>query len=57
MAKTKEITPTEYAKHRKCSVSNITKHIRNGNQLPFVVRVNKYSRFYTLEVPKNFGEE
>jgi len=53
MAKTKEITPSEYAEYLGCTLNNVTKHLRNGKYqyLPDVVKVKKYSRFYILIVP------
>lgn len=50
MKKTKTITPAEYSKWKGCTIQNVTKHLRNGNSLPDVVKVHKYSRFYLLEV-------
>ena len=53
--KTKDITPKQYAEFRGCSLSNITKHIRqNGaSNLPHVIRLKNWSRFYLLEVPES----
>lgn len=53
MSKTKEITPLQYSKYLGCSLSNVTKHLRNGKMqyLPDVIEVRHYSRFYLLVVP------
>lgn len=51
MGKTKEITPSEYAAYRGCTLQNITLHLRKGNKLPDVIKIKKYSRFYVLVVP------
>lgn len=48
---TKDITPSEYAAFCGCSLSNITKKIREGAAMPHVIQVKNWSRFYTLEVP------
>jgi Fic family protein len=48
--KTKDITPTEYAKMRGCTLQNVTKQIRKGKSLPYVIRVKKFGRFYLLEI-------
>jgi hypothetical protein len=53
MELTKDITPKEYAKWAGCTVANISKKIRNGGYLVHVIRIKKWSRFYTLEVPKD----
>lgn len=55
MAKTKEITPKQYAEHLGCTLANVTKHLRKNNMtfLPDVIKVKKYSRFYLLVVPYN----
>lgn len=51
----KQITPEQYAKYLGCSLSNVTKHLRNNKlqYLPHVKEVKKYSRFYLLVVPAN----
>lgn len=53
MVKTKDITPAQYAKYYGCTKQNISKHIRNGNalNLPHVITLKNWSRFYLLEVP------
>lgn len=58
-AKTKDITPLQYAKYKKCSLANITKHIRNGNalKLPYVISLKNVSRFYLLEVPETLTND
>lgn len=55
MAKTKEITPLQYSRILKCTVANVSKHLRNNKMqfLPDVIEVKKYSRFYLLVVPEN----
>ena len=55
MPKTKEITPTEYAKWYGCFPTYIQRILRAEElgKLPFVVSAKKYSRFYTLEVPED----
>jgi len=51
--RTKEITPTQYADLRGWSLQNVTKHIRAKNELPHVISVKHYSRFYLLEVSES----
>jgi len=59
--KTKEITPQQYHKAgymlnkdgKKVSLQYIHRLLKNGKSLPSVIKVNNYSRFYTLEVPVN----
>lgn len=48
---TKDITPTQYAKWRKCSLSNIIKQIKYNRELPQVLEVKRFGRFYLLNVP------
>lgn len=57
--KTKDITPLQYSKFKKCSLANITKHIRNGNalKLPYVISLKNISRFYLLEVPESLTND
>jgi hypothetical protein len=58
--KTKDITPAQYAKLgflKGNSTQNISKHLRLGNPLPHVIKVKRWSRFYTLEVPENIESE
>ncbi len=50
--KTKDITPAEYATLYGCCVRNITKHIKADYQLPHVIKVNKFGRFFTLTIPE-----
>lgn len=50
---TKEITTIQYARYKGCTPRNINKHIRKGNELPHVIKVNKYSRFILLVVDIN----
>jgi hypothetical protein len=52
---TKDITPIQYAKWYGCSLANITKHLRKGNSLPYVITIKRWSRFYLLEVPKSLN--
>jgi hypothetical protein len=54
---TKDITPKQYAKWKGCTIQNITKHIRAGNDLPHVITVKNFSRFYLLEVPQELTAE
>jgi hypothetical protein len=53
--KTKEITPIQYAEFKGCWPSYIQRILKAGDYhlLPNVIKVRKYSRFYTLEVPIN----
>lgn len=46
------LTPKQYAKWKGCSHQYIHKLLSKGKygKLEGVVRVNKYSRFYTIEV-------
>jgi len=53
--KTKRITPIQYAQWCGQTLQNITYHLRKGNELPHVIRVIKYSRFYLLEVPDSLS--
>lgn len=57
MGKTKEITPTEYAKWRGVRLAAITKHIRGKNfkNLPYVIEIKKWSKFYIFVVPDFVG--
>lgn len=59
LGKTKDITPLQYSKYKRCSLANITKHIRNGNalKLPYVISLKNVSRFYLLEVPENLTND
>lgn len=50
--KTVDITPKDYAKWRGCTLQNVTKHLRAGNELPHVIDIKRYSRFYLLVVPE-----
>lgn len=52
-SKTKEITPIQYAEWYDCYPTYIQRLLRQGrySELPFVSKVRKYSRFWTLEVP------
>lgn len=52
MAKTKEITPLQYAQYLDCTVQNVHKHLLHGKMefLPDVIEVKRYSRFYLLVV-------
>jgi len=54
---TKDITPKQYAKWKGCTIQNITKHIRAGNELPYVITIKNFSRFYLLEVPHSLNAE
>lgn len=56
---TKDITPTQYAEWRGCSIQNVTKCIRNNriDLLPHVIKIKEWSRFYTLEVPEWLNAE
>ncbi len=51
--KTKDITPAEYAAMYGCCVRNITKYIKADYQLPFVIKVNKFGRFFTITIPES----
>ena len=55
--KTKDITPQQYAEYKGCSVQNIRKHIKEGNELEHVIRIKTWSRFYTLEVPATLNAD
>lgn len=54
--KVKEITPIQYAKWWGKHKSYVHRLLLRGEigKLPGVIDVKKYSRFYTLEVSKNF---
>lgn len=49
MAKEK-LTPKQYADKRKISLQAVTKAIREKHNLPSVVKVEKFNRFYLLTV-------
>ena len=51
---TKEITPIQYAEYYGCFPTYIQRLLRKGEyeKLPGVLKVRKYSRFWTLEVPE-----
>lgn len=51
--KVKQITPDQYADYLNCTVANISKHVRNNKMtfLPNVLKINRFSRFYTFDVP------
>lgn len=54
--KTKEITPSQYAKWKGyTSPRYVQKKLKDGKSLEGVIKVNKYSRFYTLVVPENYS--
>lgn len=59
MDKTKTITPILYSQWRGCSLSNVTKCIRNDriDLLPNVLSIKNWGRFYTLEVPEWLNED
>lgn len=48
-----DISPAQYAKWKGCEVQYIHKLLKDEQwaKLPFIIKVKKYSRFYTLEVP------
>ena len=50
---TKEITPITYAKLKGCYPTYIQRLLRQNRYdlLPHVLKIRKYSRFWTLEVP------
>lgn len=52
---TKDIQPKEYAKWYGCSLQYIGKCIRNGVELPYVLSIKKWSRFYLLVVPESLN--
>ena len=51
--KTKDITAMDYAKYKRWTVQNVTKHFRQMGieKFPEVLDVNRYSRFYLFVVP------
>lgn len=53
MGETKEITPIQYAKYIGWWPSYVQRLLRQEryDKLPHIIKVRKYSRFYTLEVP------
>lgn len=57
--KTKDISPTQYAKWKGCSVQYVHKVLSRGEieKLEFVKQVKKYSRFYTITVPHELTED
>ena len=57
--KTKDISPKQYAKWRGCHVSYIHRLLLENKieEMEFVRKIKKYSRFYTLEVPHDLTED
>jgi hypothetical protein len=55
--KSMEITVKQYAEKRRCTVQNVAKHIRNGNNLPGVIEVKRFANLYILVVAPDFFEE
>lgn len=55
MGKTKDITAKQYAAYKGCTPQNISKHVRQTGtkNLPDVIEIRYYSRFYLLVVPAN----
>jgi hypothetical protein len=55
----KEITPQTYAKWYGCKPQYIHRLLKSGDwaELPLILKVKRYSRFYVLEVPKTFGKD
>jgi hypothetical protein len=55
MAKKKieQLTPKQYADYRGVSLSSVTECIRRQWNLPAVIKVQKFGRFYVLEVDMN----
>jgi len=56
-AKTKDITPKQYAKWYGCTLQNVTKKIRQNGHLDGVIRIKSFSRFYLLEVHEGMNAE
>lgn len=54
---TKDVTPKQYAKWYGCTLQNITKQIRKNKELPYVITIKKFSRFYLLEVPNHLNTD
>jgi len=56
--KTKEITPIQYAKYAGVFPTYIQRLLRQEryDKLPHVIKVRRYSRFWTLEVPETLTE-
>ena len=48
-----KMTPAEYAKHYKRSISGVTKAIREKRLPKDVIEVETYGRFYLLKVNTN----
>jgi hypothetical protein len=55
MAKKKieQLTPKQYAELRDISLQAVTERIREGLEMPGVIKVNKFGRFYLLNVDLN----
>jgi hypothetical protein len=55
MAKKKieQLTPSQYAELRNISLQAVTERIRDGKEMPGVIKVNKFGRFYLLDVDRN----
>jgi hypothetical protein len=54
----KELTPKNYANLYGCDPCYIRKILKqgDGNSLPFVKEVKRFSRFYVLVVPKKINK-
>lgn len=52
MAKLKDITPTQYAVYKGCTLANCTKHLRKRTPsfIDEIVNIVMHSRFYILQV-------
>ncbi|MCK8493777.1 hypothetical protein M0L20_18065 [Spirosoma sp. RP8] len=46
----KKMTPKEYAEMRSISLSAVTKQIRQGADIPYVKKIEKFGRFYLLTI-------
>ena len=44
----KKVTPSEYAKLKKITLSGVTKALREERKLQDVTKVEKFGRFYLL---------
>lgn len=49
-----KITPSQYAAKRGITLQAVTKAIRNNNNLPDVIKIERFGRFYLLTVKDDF---
>ncbi len=57
--KVKDISPIQYSRWMGVHKSYVHRLLKGGDisKMPFVRKIKKYSRFYTLEVPADLTED